>query len=117
MTEETRLLTSEPGSNEAPSFSPDGQHIVFESTRDGSSQIWVIDVDGGNLRRLTSGGENFAPAGPDTPPSRAKTCSGAGVFVLSGGDTSCYTSAARSYGAGLFVQSRAAEVSFSKEFV
>jgi TolB protein len=62
VTEETRLLTSDPGSNEAPSFSPDGQHIAFESTRDGSSQIWVIDVDGGNLRRLTSGGANFAPA-------------------------------------------------------
>jgi len=61
-TEENRLLTSAPGSNEAPSFSPDGKHIVFESTRDGGSQIWVIDVDGGNLRRLTSKGENFAPA-------------------------------------------------------
>jgi TolB protein len=66
-TGETRLLTSEPGSNEAPSFSPDGQHIVFESTRDGSSQIWVVDVDGGNLRRLTSQGENFAPAWSGRP--------------------------------------------------
>jgi TolB protein len=61
-TGETRLLTSEPGSHEAPSFSPDGNHIVFESTRDGASQIWVVDVDGGNLRRLTSQGESFAPA-------------------------------------------------------
>ena len=61
-TEQTQLLTTEPGSNEAPSFSPDGQHLVFESTRGGSSQIWVIDVDGSNLRKLTSEGENFAPA-------------------------------------------------------
>jgi TolB protein len=68
-TEETRVLTSAPGSNEAPSFSPDGQRIVFESTRDGSSQIWVIDVDGGNLRRLTSNGENFAPAWSGYPES------------------------------------------------
>jgi TolB protein len=59
---ETRLLTSEPGSHEAPSFSPDGNHIVFESTRDGASQIWVVDVDRGNLRRLTSDGASFAPA-------------------------------------------------------
>jgi TolB protein len=62
VTEETRVLTSAPGSNEAPAFSPDGQRIVYESTRDGSSQIWVIDLDGGNQRRLTSDGENFAPA-------------------------------------------------------
>jgi TolB protein len=62
VTEETRILTSGPGSNEAPSFSPDGERIVFESSRDGSIQIWVIDADGGNLRRLTSEGENFAPA-------------------------------------------------------
>ena len=62
VTEETQVLTSGPGSNEAPSFSPDGQRIVFESTRDGSSQIWVVDADGTNLKRLTSEGENFAPA-------------------------------------------------------
>jgi TolB protein len=62
VTEETRVLTSAPGSNEAPAFSPDGQRVVFESTRDGSSQVWVVDVDGGNQRRLTSNGENFAPA-------------------------------------------------------
>jgi TolB protein len=68
-TEETRLLTSAPGSNEAPAFSPDGRHIVFESTRDGSSQIWVIDVDGGNLRRLTAQGESFAPAWSGRPAS------------------------------------------------
>jgi TolB protein len=69
VTEETRILTSAPGSNEAPSFSPDGQRIVYESTRDGSSQIWVIDVDGGNQRRLTSNGETFAPAWSGYPKS------------------------------------------------
>ncbi|HVR28162.1 MAG TPA: hypothetical protein VMS86_01395 [Thermoanaerobaculia bacterium] len=69
VTEETRVLTSGPGSNEAPAFSPDGQRIVFESSRDGTSQIWVIDADGGNLRRLTSEGENFAPAWSGFPGS------------------------------------------------
>jgi len=68
-TEETRLLTGPPGSNEAPSFSPDGRHIVFESTRDGGSQIWVIDTDGGNLRKLTTEGESFAPAWSGYPAS------------------------------------------------
>jgi TolB protein len=69
VTEETRILTGPPGSNEAPSFSPDGRRIVFESTRDGSSQIWVIDLDGGNLRRLTADGESFAPAWSGYPQS------------------------------------------------
>ena len=62
VTLENRILTSGPGSHEAPSFSPDGSRITFESTRGGSRQIWVIDADAGNLRRLTSDGENYAPA-------------------------------------------------------
>ena len=62
VTLENKILTAGPGSHEAPSFSPDGQRIVFESTRGGNSQIWVIDAGGGNQRRLTSEGENFAPA-------------------------------------------------------
>jgi TolB protein len=62
VTEETKVLTSGPGTHEAPSFSPDGQRIVFESSRDGSSQILVMDADGANMRRLTSDGQNFAPA-------------------------------------------------------
>lgn len=36
-----------------PSISPDGTTIVFTSTRDGSSQIYAVDSDGRNLRRLT----------------------------------------------------------------
>ncbi|MEE2776278.1 MAG: hypothetical protein VYE73_05890 [Acidobacteriota bacterium] len=62
VTQENKILTSGPGSHEAPSFSPDGSRIVFESTRGGPRQIWVIDADSGNLRKLTSEGENYAPA-------------------------------------------------------
>ena len=62
LTLENRILTVPPGSHEAPSFSPDGQRIVFESTRTGSWQIMAIDVDGRNLRQLTAEGENFAPS-------------------------------------------------------
>ena len=62
ITLENRLLTSGPGSHEAPSFSPDGQRVVFESSRNGSSQIWVVDADGHNLRHLTDEGLGFAPS-------------------------------------------------------
>ena len=62
ITLENRILTSGPGSHEAPSFSADGQRVVFESTRDASWQIWTIDVDGRNLHRLTSEGKNYSPS-------------------------------------------------------
>ncbi len=38
----------------APEWSPDGQKIVFDSTRDGNFEIYVMDADGGNVERLTS---------------------------------------------------------------
>ncbi len=37
-----------------PDWSPDGKKIVFYSTRDGNSQIYVMDSDGGNQVRLTN---------------------------------------------------------------
>lgn len=38
-----------------PSWSPDGRQILFESTRDGKYAIYVMNTDGTNLRKLTSG--------------------------------------------------------------
>jgi Tol biopolymer transport system component len=50
-----RQLTS--GSTDHyPSVSPDGQYIVFASTRSGGPNLWRIDIDGDNLRQLTSDG-------------------------------------------------------------
>jgi TolB protein len=37
-----------------PSFSPDGQKIVFISTRDGNREIYDMDANGTNQRRLTT---------------------------------------------------------------
>ena len=36
-----------------PSWSPDGQYIVFDSPTDGVDQIYIVKVDGSDLRQLT----------------------------------------------------------------
>ncbi len=58
-TNEVRQVTFGLGSNESPSYSPNGRHIAFTSTRgSGLKQIYTVDRDGKNLRRLTSTGNN-----------------------------------------------------------
>ena len=54
-------LTRDAGRNERPSWAPDGRHIVFESTRSGTRQIWTMLADGSHLRQLTSQGQNESP--------------------------------------------------------
>ncbi|HKQ79119.1 MAG TPA: hypothetical protein VJ810_35820 [Blastocatellia bacterium] len=41
------------GNNAFPSFSPDGRQILFRSGRDGNHEIYLMDADGKNPRRLT----------------------------------------------------------------
>ncbi|MCB0361134.1 MAG: PD40 domain-containing protein [Bdellovibrionales bacterium] len=40
-------------SNEDPSFSPDGRHIMFVSDRTGKNQLYIASPDGSNERRIT----------------------------------------------------------------
>jgi dipeptidyl aminopeptidase/acylaminoacyl peptidase len=52
---EPRRLTNAPGKKDShPRWSPDGKHILFESNRSGDGQLWLIDVDGGEARKLTT---------------------------------------------------------------
>ena len=46
--------------NEEPAFSPDGRHVMFISDRDGNKQIYMVDVDGGNERRITFDDKHYS---------------------------------------------------------
>jgi TolB protein len=54
-------LTKDEGRNERPSWAPDGRHIVFESTRTDTRQIWSMLADGSQPRELTYEGQNESP--------------------------------------------------------
>jgi len=54
-------LTKDEGRNERPSWAPDGRHLVFESTRTGTRQIWSMLADGSESHQLTFLGENESP--------------------------------------------------------
>jgi TolB protein len=54
-------LTHGGGRNDFPYWSPDGRHIIFQSTRSGSEQIWTMLADGTNQKQLTFAGGNTQP--------------------------------------------------------
>jgi len=55
-------LTKDEGRNERPSWAPDGRHLVFESTRTGTRQIWSMLADGSQPHELTYEGQNESPS-------------------------------------------------------
>jgi tricorn protease len=48
-----RRLTSSPGEELFPHFSPDGRQVAYTAEYSGNRQVHVISVDGGNPRQLT----------------------------------------------------------------
>ena len=54
-------LTHDGGRNDFPSWSPDGRHLIFQSSRSGSEQIWTMLADGTNQKQLTFTGSNTQP--------------------------------------------------------
>jgi TolB protein len=62
-------LTHGRGSSESPHWSPDGRHIAFQNTRSGTKQIYIMNVNGENLKMITAYGENESPSWAKYPPS------------------------------------------------
>jgi uncharacterized protein YjdB len=55
-------ITNDPQPDGRPSFTPDGQALVFHSSRTaGKQQIWVVNVDGTGLTQLTRDSVNSSP--------------------------------------------------------
>jgi len=52
-------LTNDPASDTIPFFSPDGSWISFVSNRDGNYDLWVMDTNGNNLRKITTATNNI----------------------------------------------------------
>lgn len=40
--------------NNMPRFSPDGKFVAFQSNRSGTQQIWLLPLDGGEAKQLTT---------------------------------------------------------------
>ena len=50
---EAKPVTTHPGRDSSPKFSPDGKEIAFVSDREGGSQIFTIPLEGGVPKQLT----------------------------------------------------------------
>jgi Tol biopolymer transport system component len=50
-----RQLTTTTASNLRPTWSPDQKRIAYQSNRDGTYHIYVMDADGSNTKQLSSG--------------------------------------------------------------
>lgn len=63
-----KQLTDNGAYNAEATVSPDGQKVIFTSTRDGDIELYVMNVDGTGVRRITNrvgydGGAFFSPDG------------------------------------------------------
>ena len=54
-------LTHDAGSNDFPSWAPDGRHIVFQRQMGSQTEIWSMLADGTEQHKLTSSGNNSMP--------------------------------------------------------
>ncbi len=78
-------ILSNPGADESPCYSPDGQKIAFARSTEGKLQVWVADADGSDMDQLTNEAEGCG--WPSWSPDGSKI-----VFVAKrGGEFRLYT--------------------------
>jgi Tol biopolymer transport system component len=82
-----RRLTSGPAWDREPRFSPDGSQIVFVSDRSGSDNLWLLSIDGTDLRQV--GREHLAWISSPTwtPGGQAVIARRAQRYYVAPGDT------------------------------
>ena len=86
-TGETKRLTHGPGHESFPSYSPDGTQIIFNSDAEKeNNDVYLMNVDGSNVRKLTDG------PGWDACPPNSWSADGTQVLLLSdrGGKENIY---------------------------
>ncbi len=64
-----KQITTSPGSDFDPAWSPDGKRIAFTSLRDGNKQIYTLDVDSQVVTRLTKPDVNVENSQPAWSPT------------------------------------------------
>ncbi|MCL1864763.1 MAG: hypothetical protein FWF73_03015 [Spirochaetes bacterium] len=51
--------------NSSPAWSPDSKYIAYSSTKDGIANIWIMESNGSNKRRLTQESGEYPSFSPD----------------------------------------------------
>ena len=59
-TRKSERLTTHPAIDTSPSGSPNTQFVVFNSDRGGTPQLYVMNIDGSNVRRISFGRGRYA---------------------------------------------------------
>jgi TolB protein len=54
-----KKASGKPAFNEDPTFSPDGRQVMYTSNRTGKKQIYIVNIDGTNERRITADNFNY----------------------------------------------------------
>lgn len=56
----TRRLTNNPAIDTSACYSPEGNQIVFSSDRGGAQNLYIMDANGGEAKRITFGSGNYS---------------------------------------------------------
>jgi TolB protein len=86
-------LTDSAGDDRAPVYSPQGTRIVFDSTRDGNTELYVMNSDGTGQHRVTNDpgedwGASFSPDGQQIAFNSSRGGGDMDIYVMAadGGD-------------------------------